>query len=127
MSTESVDSWVDKVSPLDQEDEEVDVDLDAMADEAKGKPTTVRIDKKILHVAHARDWPSSAMRAAANGDWDTWARDVIEDDEEYQVWEDANLPNSQIEAVFNQCGRQARMSMGKSQRRSGPRRSSQKR
>lgn len=118
----------DNVLPLeDGEPEEVDVDLDAMADEVKGKPTTVRIDGKVIHVAHARDWPSSAMRAAANGDWDAWARDVIEDDEEYQVWEDANLPNGQIEAVFNQCGRQARMSMGKSTRHSGSRRNSQRR
>lgn len=126
----SADSWVDKVSPLDQEDdepEEVDVDLDSMADEAMGKPTTVKIDGRVIHVAHAADWTSSAMRAAASGDWDTWAREVIDDDEEYQTWEDANLRNTHIEAVFNQCSRQARMSLGKSQRRSGPRRNSRKR
>jgi hypothetical protein len=61
------------------------------------------------------------MQAASGGDWDTWARQVIEDDEEFKVWEGADLRNYQIEAVFKECGRQARMSMGKSQRRSGSR------
>lgn len=102
-------------------DEDADVDLDAIGKEAAGTPTTVKLDGTIIHVQHAGDWTSSAMRAASSGDWDTWAREVIDSDEEYQVWEDANLRNNQIEAVFQQCGRQARMSQGKQERRSGSR------
>lgn len=107
--------------------EDVDVDLDAMGREASGKPTTVKLDGIVIHIQHSGDWTSAAMRAASNGDWDTWARAVIDDDKEYQVWEDADLTNNQVEAVFNQCARQARMSSGKSSRRTGSRRSTRKR
>jgi hypothetical protein len=108
-------------------DIDVDVDLDALGNEATGEPTTVKLDGKIIHVQHAGDWTSTAMRAAASGDWDTWAREVIDDDDEYKTWEQADLRNSQVEAVFTQCGRQARMSAGKSQRRGGSRRGSRRR
>jgi hypothetical protein len=104
-------------------EEEVDVDLDSMETAAAGKPTTVKLDGVIIHIQHAGDWSASAMRAAASADWDSWARAVIDDDTEYQVWEDADLTNNQVEAVFIQCGRSARMSAGKSARRSGQRRS----
>jgi hypothetical protein len=107
--------------------EDVDVDLDAMGREATGDPTRVKLDGVVIHVAHAGDWSSSAMRAASMGDWDTWAREVIDDDREYQIWEDADLRNTQIEAVFQQCGRAARLNAGKSQRRGGSRRSSRRR
>lgn len=114
----------------DDDDVEVDVDLDLLSDtlrkEAVGEATTVKIDGTIIHVAHAGDWSSSAMRAAASGDWETWAREAIFDDDEFQTWMDADLKNYQIEAVFNECGRQARLNMGKSRRRSGSRRASRR-
>ena len=113
------------------EDEEVDLDLDAQDEqlrrEALGVPSTVRLSGKVIHVMHAGDWSSTAMQAASGGDWDTWAREVIEDDDEFTVWSDANLRNYQIEAVFRECGRQARLSMGKSQRRSGSRHGTRRR
>jgi hypothetical protein len=117
----------DNVTPLDQPEEDIDVDLDAIGREAAGTPTTVKLDGVVIHIAHAGDWTSSAMRAAANGDWDAWAREVIGNDNEYQVWEDANLTNTQVEAVFTQCGRQARMSAGKSQKRVGSQRNMRRR
>jgi len=114
----------------DDDDIEVDVDLDLLSDtlrkEAVGESTTVRIDGTIIHVAHAGDWSSSAMRSATTGDWETWAREVIFDDTEFQAWVDADLHNYQIEAVFNECGRQARLNMGKSRRQSGSRRTSRR-
>jgi hypothetical protein len=119
--------------PADEPDDdiEVDVDLDVLSEplrrESVGQPTTVRIDRTVVHVTHANDWSSSAMRAASTGDWDSWARAVIEDDEEYQAWMDADLKNFQIEAVFAECGRQARLTQGKSARLSGSRRRSRKR
>jgi hypothetical protein len=117
----------DNVTPLDStDDEDIDVDLDAMQDEAAGTPTTVKLDGTIIHIQHAGDWTSTAMRAASSGDWDAWARSVILDDIEYQVWEDADLTNNQVEAVFTQCGRSARMSAGKSQKRTGSRRSTRR-
>jgi hypothetical protein len=121
------------LEPVDERDDEVDVDVDLDAldtdlrSERVGKPTTVRIGGIILHVTHAGEWSSTAMRAAASGDWDTWAREVIADDDEFKAWLDADLRNYQIEAVFDECGRQARMSSGKSQRRPGSSRSSRRR
>lgn len=112
------------------DEEEVDVDLDLISEtlrkEAVGQSTTVRINGTILHVAHAGDWSSSAMRAAASGDWETWAREVIDDDAEFETWMEADLRNFEIEAIFNECGRQARLSMGKSRRPSGTRRNSRR-
>jgi hypothetical protein len=115
----------------EEEIEDVDLDLDSQDEELRreglGKPSTVRLDGIVIHIMHAGDWSSSAMQAASTGDWDTWARQVIEDDEEYKVWEGADLRNYQIEAVFKECGRQARMSMGKSPKRSGSRGRTQRR
>jgi hypothetical protein len=115
----------------EDDDLDVDVDLDAMDEvlsrESIGEATTVRIDDVIIHVSHVSEWTSSAMRAASQGDWDTWARSVIEDDDEYQAWMDADLKNYQVEAVFAQCARQARLNAGKSIRPSGSRRRTRKR
>jgi hypothetical protein len=123
----------DNVIPIedDDEDEVVDLDLDELDEqlrkEALGQATTVRLGGQVFHITHAGDWSSSAMQSATQGDWDTWAREVLEDPKEYQAWGDLDLRNYQIEAVFNECGRQARMSMGKSKRRSGSRRNMRKR
>jgi hypothetical protein len=112
-------------TPIREDEEDVDLDLDlitpALRDEAVGNPTTVRIDGKVIHVQHANDWSSSAMRDASNGRWEEWARTVIEDDDEYKVWLDADLRNFQIEAIFTQCARKARLNQGKSTRFSGSR------
>lgn len=109
----------------------VDVDLDMIDEvlrkENVGEATTVRIDGKVVHVSHAKDWSSTAMRAAAAGDWDTWAREVIDSDDEFRLWVSADLHNYQIEAVFNECGRQSRLNTGKSRRRSGSANRSQRR
>jgi hypothetical protein len=116
----SADEWVNV--PQDEE-QPVDVDLDAIDEslrkEVVGHPVTVRLDGKIVHVSHAKDWSSTAMRAASAGDWDTWAREVIDNDDEFRVWVEADLKNYQVEAVFEECGRQSRMNMGKSRKRSG--------
>lgn len=116
---------------VEEDDVEVDVDLDAIDEKLRqerlGKATSVRLDGKVIHILHAGDWSSSAMRAASMGDWESWAREAIEDDNEFKVWLDADLHNYQIEAVFDQCGRAARMSAGKSQRRGGSRHNSRRR
>jgi anti-sigma factor RsiW len=110
----------------DIEPEEVDLDLDAQEEafqrEGAAEPTTVRLSGTVIHVTHAGEWSSTAMRAASSGDWDTWALEVIQDAAEYRVWVEADLKNRQIEAVFEECARQAKMSQGKSRRRSGSRR-----
>ena len=115
----------------EEQDEEVDLDLDLVGDtlraERVGYPTTVRIDGTVIHISHAASWSSTAMRSAANGDWDTWAEEVIPDKEEFGVWVDSNLQNFQIEAIFQAVGRKSRMTMGKSPRLSGSPRRSRKR
>jgi hypothetical protein len=107
------------------EDEDVDLDLDLIDDQLRkerlGRPTSVRIDNVVVHVLHAGDWSSEAMQAASVGNWEAWAEAVIPDKEEYEHWLEADLRNYQVEAVFAECGRQARMSMGKSRRPSGSR------
>lgn len=113
--------------PVDDpsEEEVVDLDLDAQDEslrrEAVGEPTTVRIDGKVIHITHANAWSASAMRAAGTANWDLWAREVIEDDDEFRVWVEADLQNYQVEAVFAEAGRQARLNQGKSLARSGSR------
>jgi len=117
--------------PREDPDEDVDVDLDLISEvlrkEAVGEPTTVRVDGRVIRVTHANDWSTSAMRAASRGDWDDWAREVIPDDEEFKLWVGADLRNFQIEAVFAQCGRKARLNQGKSQRSYGSSKRSRRR
>jgi hypothetical protein len=121
----------DDLRAVPDEEETVDVDLDLIGDELRretvGRPTTVKIDGVIIHVNHANSWPTSAMRAAGGGDWETWGRAVIEDDDEFQAFMDADLANFQVEAIFSQCARMARLNAGKSARFSGTRRNSRKR
>jgi hypothetical protein len=100
-------------------DEVVDLDLtveDKRLREAVGKPTTVRIDGMIIHIAHAAEWPASSMRAATQGNWEDWAAGVIPDDDERVAFIDADLANYQLEAVFELCGKAASASRGKSKR-----------
>lgn len=117
------------VIPID--DEDVDVDLDELDEdlrrEAIGTATSVRINGEVIHIIHAGDWSQTAMRAATNGDWEAWASEVILEPKELAVWLDADLRNYQMEAVFDQCGRAARMNAGKSRKRSSSRRNTRRR
>lgn len=112
-------------------DEEVDLDLDTQSEalrrEAVREPTTIRLNETVIHIMHTGDWPQSAMVQASLGNWEAWARLVIEDDEEYETWMDADLRNYQIEAVFSECSRNARMTMGKSGGPSGRRQRTKRR
>lgn len=114
-----------------EEFDEVDIDLDEMDEqlrrEAVGKPTTVKIDGKVLHIQHAGEWSATAMRAMTGGDWDAWASEVLQDDKELAIWEEADLRNYQIEAIALQCARAARMGRGKSRRQSGSSRTARRR
>lgn len=113
------------------EEEVVDLDLDLTSDklrrESVGEPTTVRIGGVVIHISHASDWSSTAMRAANAGNWEVWAREVIENDTEYEAWVEADLRNYQVEAVFSECGQHANISSGKSSRPSGSRKNSRRR
>ena len=113
------------------EEEAVDLDLDAQDEalrrEAVGDPTTVRIDGRVIHITHANAWSASAMRAAGTANWDLWAREVIDDDEEFRLWVESDLQNYQVEAVFAEAGRQARLNQGKSVARPGSRRNTKRR
>jgi hypothetical protein len=127
------------IAPIPEEEEEdnvtsmedVDVDLDALDEDLRrelaGKSTTVRIDGEVIHIIHAGDWSQTAMRSAMQGDWESWAREVIVDDREFATWMEADLRNYQVEAVFEQCGRQARMNAGKSRKHTGTRRNLRRR
>ena len=115
----------------DTAEEEVDLDLDLEGEQLRkervGKPTTVRVGGRIIHILHPGAWPSSAMRGAGQGDWDAWAQGVIDDPKELKLWIELDLENYQIEAIFAKCGENARLTVGKSQRRSGSRANTRKR
>lgn len=101
------------------EDEVVDLDLkaeDARLREAIGKPTSIRIADKVVHVQHVADWSSTAMKAAVQGEWDTWAIETIIDEDEANHFIDADLANYQLEAVFETCSKGGNQSRGKSKR-----------
>lgn len=119
------------VEPEGTEPEEVDLDLDLIGDQLRdemvGDPTRVRIDGVVIYIKHAAAWPSSAMRAAGIGNWEEWAEEVIPDKEQFGHWLDANLENFQIEAIFQECGRKARINMGKSVVRGGSRKRTRRR
>jgi hypothetical protein len=104
------------------ENEEIDLDLSALEAqlrEAVGKPTTVKIDDKtVIHIDNAASWSAKAMAASASGNWNGWASEVIEDDDELDAFLSTNLKNYQMEAIFDECAKQSNQSAGKS-RRSG--------
>jgi len=97
------------------------VDLDLKADDARlreslGKPTAINLpDGGIVHVANIGEWNGPAMRYASNGDWDNWAAEVIDDEDELEAFQDAGLVNYQLEAVFETCAKTGGVS-GKSKR-----------
>lgn len=100
-------------------DEVVDLDLkleDSRLREAVGKPTSVKIDDVVVHIAHVAEWPGSALDAARKGDWNAWADEVIEDEDELEAFKDADLLNYQLEAVFEACGTAGGMNAKKSKR-----------
>lgn len=103
----------------DVDDVRVDLDLDAedaRLREAIGEPTSIRLAGKVIKIDHASSWNDVAMRCAARGDWNGWAEEVIQDDDQLDTFISARLANYQIEAVFEQCGKQGQVDMGKSRR-----------
>lgn len=97
------------------------VDLDLKADDARlreslGTPTTINLpDGGIVHVANIGEWNGPAMRYASNGDWDNWASEVIDDEDELLAFLEAGLVNYQLEAVFETCAKNGGVG-GKSKR-----------
>lgn len=112
------------------DEEVIDIDLDEIDEqlraESVGKATVVRIGGVIVHIQHANDWSSTAMRALGNADYDDWAAEVIEDEKELKAFLDADLHNYQLVAIAREASRQARLNRGKSQRRSGSSRTGRK-
>jgi hypothetical protein len=111
------------------ENNEIDLDLDALdaqLREAVGKPTTVKIDGQVVHIANAADWSGDAMQASSKANWDEWAEEVIEDEDELDAFLKANLKNYQYEAIFTKCAELSNQSPGKSQRSAGSSRNSRR-
>jgi hypothetical protein len=121
----------DALKPVDDPEEAVDLDLDAQDEElraeAVGDPTVIRVKGMVVHISHAADWDSAAMRAAVTADWDAWAALVIPDDTEREHWQAQNIRNYQVEAVFEKCAARAKLNAGKSPRQSGSSRRTRRR
>jgi hypothetical protein len=100
---------------------------DQLRAEAVGKSTTVKIDGKVIHIIHAGDWSATAYRAMMSGDFDGWADEVILDEKERAIWQNADLRLFEMEAVVMQCARSSRLGRGKLQKRSGSSRTARRR
>lgn len=103
----------------DEINESVDLDLkaeDSRLREALGKPTTINLpDGGVVHIANIGEWGGPAMKAASQGNWDNWAAEVIDDEDELAAFQEADLVNYQLEAVFEACSKTGNVS-GKSKR-----------
>ena len=112
-------------------EEVVDIDLDELDEqlraESVGKPTTVKIGGVVVHIQHANDWSSSAMRALGNADFDEWAAEIIDDEDELKAFLAADLHNYQLQAIAREAMRQARLNRGKSGKHSGSSRTGRRR
>jgi hypothetical protein len=110
--------------------ESFDLDLkaeDSRLREALGKPTVINLpDGDVIHVANIGEWSGAAMKAAANADWNAWAAAVIDDEEELEAFQEADLVNYQLEAVFEACSRTGGVG-GKSKRSGNSSRATRKR
>jgi hypothetical protein len=96
---------------------DLDLDLeDAVLRESVGKPTVVRVHGKVIKIQHPSLWSTTAMKAVNNADWVAWAQEVIEDPDEYRHFEECNLLNFQMQAIFKRCGQDAGSDLGKSKR-----------
>jgi hypothetical protein len=99
---------------------EVDLDLDkedSLLREAIGKPTRVRIKGKVFEFKHMSLWLSSALDAAAESDYDTWAEDVIEDPGQREAFKELDLRIYQVKALFKELTENADNESGKSSKR----------
>lgn len=110
----------DEIINNESPDEVIDLDLkaeDSRLREAIGQVTAIRMpDGVLVHFDNVADWSSTAMRAAPQGDWETWGAEVIRDEKELESFIDADLANYQMEAVFDKCAGNGGMTKGKSRR-----------
>lgn len=118
---ESVNAMVAaKGTPANAPEETFDLDLfadDAKLREAVGDPTRIKLkDGTAVYVTHVAAWSSAAMDAASKGNWDDWADEVIDDEEQNQAFKDANLAAYQLNAIFETCGKSGGVGQGKSKR-----------
>jgi hypothetical protein len=108
----------------------IDFDLDkedALLREAVGKSTFLRIQGSVIEVMHPSLWSTKAMDAISDARWHVWARDCIEDDDQYDAFVEANLRNYQMKAIYERCGKDGGKDLGKSKRRAQSSRGTQKR
>jgi hypothetical protein len=113
------------------ENEEIDLDLSALEAqlrESVGKPIVVKIDSEtVIHIDNAAEWSGKAMAASSRGDWEGWAKEVIDDDDELDAFLDSDLKNYQMEAIFDECAKQSNQAPGKSRRSGNSSRGSRRR
>ena len=70
--------------------------LDVLAAEASGDDSlTVPLDGQDVRIKHPMDWPSSAMRAMREGNFEVWAEKCLEDGD-YAIWQSVDPTYRQI-------------------------------
>ncbi len=102
--------------------ERVDLDLDAedkALREAIGLDTSVKFKGRTVHFAHPMTWSNQAMDASISGDFGSWAREVIRDEEELEHFLAQNPLIYQFEAIFKACVSSSGLDVPKSAQ-SGP-------
>lgn len=106
---------VARITDLPEEDD-IDLDLDAedeLLREAIGTPIRIKVGGKVVEIPHPTSWPYAANQASVRSDFDTWAAEVLSEDD-CKIWQDAHLRNYQVNAVFDKINRRAGVSPGKS-------------
>jgi hypothetical protein len=100
------------------DDDERDVDLDLLANDAKyrealGKPTVTRLPTgDVISVPPMADWPHIATRLVTLGLFDGWAESVLSE-KDFTAFKAADLHNYQIQKITDRASAAAGTTPGK--------------
>lgn len=67
--------------------------------EATGELVQGELAGKVIYCPPVKKWRASALHAMREGDFDTWARTTLEDDD-WDVWNEADPTVEEIEGFF---------------------------
>lgn len=68
--------------------------------EATGELVQGELAGKVIYVPPVKKWRASALHAMREGDFDTWARTTLEDDD-WDIWNETDPTVEDIEGFFS--------------------------
>lgn len=72
-------------------------------DDDETTAVAVPLGDDVVHVLPFKDWPSSAIRALREGDFDTWAEKCLassEDHDDYETWAERDPTVAEVDEFF---------------------------